>query len=579
MSMHDPNAPMASISATVLDQVDRGAASIEQAFLAAGQGLGRGLDTFNGISGSLAEFLGTLQGGRMAAASSSIGVLAQRLVAISEALPRDAALLHEIAAGNDGIGKHFEALLEHIRMMTIIASSARIEAAVFGEAAGLDSFTVEISTLTASVRTALSRCGSEHAAMTERISRLHKAQAALDRDFRERLLVLARELSETFALITERQAKSHTMAEGLRGLSATISQNTGAALMALQSGDAARQRLEHIATALRLGQDIADGRPALELGDAIETSDVLNALHSLQAEQLADVADHFGSDAADIDVLLRRLSDDTALLVSESRTVIGSKGRDDGSFLTVFRGRLADAAELVGTCDRARRGVASAMVVLRTDVTELSRTVAELGVITRDLIVVGINAGLKATRLGAEGRSLMVIADELKRLAGLITDAAAQLVGAYEALVLGSRSLDRDDEPTPGEMDADILSIAAELEHSDTHMSGFLGTLQGHVQQFDAELNKVQARFDATVAAITALGDGADAMASAVTAMPEKGCPAAAHLTRLLWPHYTMVREREVHSALLGDGAEAPDALSAAGGGESLDDLLFGQAA
>ena len=46
--------------------------------------------------------------------------------------------------------------------------------------------------------------------------------------------------------------------------------------------------------------------------------------------------------------------------------------------------------------------------------------------ITRDLIVVGINAGLKATRLGAEGRSLMVIADELKRLAGLITDAAAQ---------------------------------------------------------------------------------------------------------------------------------------------------------
>ena len=577
--MHDPNSSMASISATVLDGVDRGAASIEQAFLAAGQGLGQGLDTFNGISASLADFLGTLQGGRMAAASSSIGGLAERLVAISAALPRDAAALQEIAAGNHGIGKHFEALLEHIRMMTIIASSARIEAAVFGEAAGLDSFTVEISTLTASVRTALSRCGSEHAAMTERISRLHKAQAALDRDFRERLLVLARELAETFALITERQAKSRTVAEGLQGLSATISQNTGAALMALQSGDAARQRLEHIATALRLGQDLADGGPALGPGSEAETPDILNALLALQAEQLADVADHFGTDAADIDLLLRRLSDDTALLVSESRSVVGSKGRDDGSFLTAFRGRLADAADLVGTCDRARRSVASAMVVLRTDVTELSRTVGELGVTTRDLIVVGINAGLKAARLGAEGRSLMVIADELKRLAGLITDAAAQLVGAYEALVLGSRNLDRDDEPTPGEMDADILSIAAELEHSDTHMSGFLGTLQGHVQQFDAELTKVQARFDATVAAITALRDDADALASTVTVMPETGGPAAAHLTQLLWPHYTMVREREVHSAVLGDAAEAPDALAGAGEGDSLDDLLFVEAA
>lgn len=557
----------------ILDRVDAGAASIEQAFLLAGQGLGRGLDTFNDMSTSLADLLATLQGGRMAAASTSLGQLADHLTGISAALPRDAAALQALSASNAGIAKHLDALLEHLRMMTIIASSARIEAAVFGEAAGLDSFTLEIGALTAAVRTAVSRCAGDHAAMTERVGRLSAAQAGLDRDFRERLLVLSRELSETFGLISERQVRSQATAQDLQSLSATLAQNVGSALMALQCGDAARQRLEHIAGALRLVPAIAAGRSAVGPLDDTGTVALLAALQGLQAAQLADLADHFAAEAGDIEGLLDRLGHDASRLVAESRVVLGTAGRDGGSFLTAFRVRLRAAAEVVGTCDRARKDVANAMEVLRAEVTELSRTIADLDNTARDLIVVGINAGLKAARLGPEGRSLMVIADELKRLASLVTEAASHLVEAYGELVRGSRSLDRDDAPAAA--GAEMQAIAVALESSDAEMSVFITTLQNRAQDFGAEVAAVRARFCATIASITALREGADALAATASAQPGDYALAAPHLGTLLCPRYTMARERTVHAAVAGEASGDP---SAAGAAMDDDDILFAQA-
>lgn len=574
--MRDRRSRVPSHGTTVLDRVDAGAASIEQAFLLAGQGLGRGLDTFNGMSTSLADLLAALQGGRMAEASTSIGMLAATLTGISEALPRDAAVLQALSASNAGIAKHLDTLLEHLRMMTIIASSARIEAAVFGEAAGLDSFTLEIGRLTAAVRTAVSRCAGNHAAMTERVGRLSAAQTGLDRDFRERLLVLARELSDTFGLITERQARSHATAQNLQALSAGLAQNAGSALMALQSGDAARQRLEHVAAALRLAPAIAGGRSAVGPLDAAGTKALLAALHGLQATQLADLADHFATDAGDINGLLDQLGQDATRLVAESRAVLGTAGRDGGSFLSAFRGRLAAAADLVGTCDRARQDVAHAMETLRTEVTALSRTIAELDVTARDLIVVGINAGLKATRLGLEGRSLMVIADELKRLAGLVTEAASHLVGAYEDLVRESRSLDRDDRPATAS--AEMQSIAGALEASDAQMSGFIATLQDQARGFAEEVKAVRAQFAATVNSITMLRDDADALDGSAAATPDDYAVAAPHLAALLCSRYTMAREREVHAAIAGDAVGDPAAASDAADSVTFDDILFDEA-
>lgn len=559
--------------------VDQAAASIELAFLAAGQGLGAGLDTFEGISRELEALLDTLRGGAVAEASDAIAGLAERLKALSQSLPRDVVALEALIAGNDGIAKHLEDLLEHIRMMTIIGSSARIEAAVFGETAGLDSFTTEMSALTAAVNTAVGRCARDHAAMTGRIRRLHGIQSGLDRDFREHLLVLARELSDTFATITERQRRSCEVAEDLAGRSAAIAGSAGNALMALQSGDAARQRLEHVAAGLRLAQTLARGASQEAAAVGRDRDAVVAAVCALQAAQLADLVEGFAGEAGEIDGLLHQLGGDAGALVEGGRAVVAEAGPGGGSFLGTFRGRLADAAELVGTCERARGSASEAMERLRTEVADLSRMISDLGATTRDLIVVGINAGLKAARLGVEGRSLMVIAEELKRLAGLITEEASKLMAAYGALVERSRSLAHDgavgQDAATG---AGILSIAATLEAGDRTMSGFVSALQGKARHFDAEIAQVRGQFRGAVSAVTALQDAADRLAEAGQVAPDDQAAAASHLEALLWPHYTMSREREIHAALLGLAPEPAAGPPDAGDADDLADLLFAEA-
>ena len=553
--------------------VEQAAASIEQSFLAAGRGLGGGLETFEGISRELSSLLDTLQGGGVAEASAAIADLAERLAALSRSLPRDVAALDVLMAGNDGIAKHLGDLLEHIRMMTIIGSSARIEAAVFGEAAGLDSFTTEMSALTAAVSTAVGRCARDHAAMTGRVRRLHDIQSGLVRDFRERLLGLAQDLSATFAAIRERQNRSCALAEDLAGRSAGIAGRAGTALMALQSGDAARQRLEHVAAALRLAQDLA-GSSADETGDR-DAPALVAALCALQAAQITDLVASFADEAGEIDRLLQQLGDDTGALVEGGSAAVGRSG-SDGSFLGAFRARLADAAELVGTCDRARGAAAESMERLRTEVTDLSRMISDLGTTTRDLIVVGINAGLKAVRLGAGGRSLIVIAEELKRLAGFITEGSSTLTAAFTELVTQSRSLDQDAQAgRPAVAGADLLAIAAALEVGDRTMTGFVSDLQEKARAFDAEIAQVRGQFRAAISTVTALEETATTLTATGPLAPDDHAAAAPRIEALLWPHYTMSREREIHAAVLGG---APGEEREPDGDLDLTDLLFAEA-
>jgi hypothetical protein len=62
-----------------------------------------------------------------------------------------------------------------------------------------------------------------------------------------------------------------------------------------------------------------------------------------------------------------------------------------------------------------------------------------------DIVLIGINAGLKANRLGPEGRGLVVIAQELKDIAKLISDDAGQLMPIIALIQTAAEGLDRKD--------------------------------------------------------------------------------------------------------------------------------------
>lgn len=555
--------PPAEPFEAIVAPLDRSAASIETAFLEAGESLSRGLAMFDELGAGLQALTGELDGVGVSEASAALAELSRALVAISRSLPEDAATLQALVAGNEAIAKHLAALLERMRMMTIIARSFRIEASQFSDASALESFTQDIATLIRTAQAEISGCAGEHAKVTDHLRDVAKAQVALDRDYREKLLVLAQDLAATFEVLQDRRRGGSALMRGVSEHSARITQAAGMAMVSLQAGDSTRQRLEHIAEAVRIAASLADGEAVADVPRQAGPS-AGSVLCRLQAAQVTDAVAGFADDIRRIDAALGALIRDAHELADEGQATYGSGSAGPTSFLTDFKAGLSRATGLLRTCEASRHHVEGATADLRAMLQGLNATIVKLDMTGRELFLVGVNAGLKATRLGSESRSLLVIADELKRLAQDIGKDAAALIEVFTQVQPTAALLDRG--RTPGgaaralDSDRQIVAIVAALDVGDRKIAAFLADLAGRLAAFDADL--VRARRDFTDA--VAMNDDLLAAADHLLAIADELPPdedleeAFGVVDVLLQPIYTMARERDIHAQVCGEAADAP---------------------
>jgi hypothetical protein len=551
----------------VLAPVARSATSIERAFLQAGDSLNRGLSLFEQLGGSLSTLMQELSSGGMAEASGALERLSAELTGIGRRLPEDAATLQGLVAGNETIARGLDSLLENLRMMTIVARSFRIEAVVFGETSGLDSFTQDIGHLTNTVQNEVSRCAADHAKLTEQLRQVERAQVALDRDFREKLLALARELTETFGLIQERQRAGLDLMEDVAARSSRITQAAGMAMISLQAGDSTRQRLEHIAEGLKLAEALSD--PEGEAGPDVPAeakAPALTALFGLQAVQLQDTVEGFAEDVRQIDEALDGLQRDTHQLVDGGRATYGGAGQGSDSFLALFKARLSSAAEFLRACEASRHSVEHATLDLRGTLGDLNETILTLSATSLDLVLVGLNAGLKAGRLGSAGSSLVVIADEMKRLGQTISREAPELITVFDDVRQTSHCLDRENPAAEGSASAvaEVAAILVALDIGDQKIAAFLRALGQKVGTVDADLTGARRQFGLAVAMNDDLLAASDTLAGLASRGDGAGDPQEGirWADSLMAPKYTMAREREIHARHFGIEAGAPEAAA-----------------
>lgn len=564
----------------IIAPLDRSATSIESAFLQAGDRLSGGLAMFDQLGGSLTALTGELDAGGVTEAATALDALSHELVRISRTLPEDAETLQSLVRGNETIAKHLEALLERMRMMTIIARSFRIEASQFSDASALESFTQDIAKLIKTAQNEISGCAGDHAKMTGYLREVAKAQVALDRDYRDKLLVLADDLSRTFSILQDRRRGGSVLMRDVADRSARISQAAGMAMVSLQAGDSTRQRLEHIAEAVTVAASLRGGTggPAADV-PAQAWPGTSSALCRLQAAQVTDAVDGFADDISRIDEALASLIRDAHELADEGQATYGSGAAGRDSFLAEFRAGLSRATGLLRTCEAARHHVDGATADLRAMLEGLNATITKLNMTGRELFLVGVNAGLKANRLGSESRSLLVIADELKRLAQDIAKDAAALIEVFSEVQPTASRLDRREEAghEARGLDADqqIVAIVAALDVGDRKIAAFLADLTGKLALFDTDLTRARRDFTAAVA----MNDDLLGAADQLLAIADELAPdidldeAFGYVDALMHPKYTMAREREVHTqvcgAAAGTGAEAEVAE---------DDWEFGEA-
>jgi hypothetical protein len=565
-----PANTLAEATAAIEDVSSR----IEEVFARVGHDLGRGHLIFQELNQGLAALSGELSGAEIEGAATALQEIAARLSELARALPAESALLETIGKSAAEASSLLKPLFKHIQMITIIARSARIEAASLdGDREGFLAFTQEAYDLGKAVQGSIEGCARDQQRLSEAVATASGRQREFESRYRAQLMSESAELGAAYSGLREQRSKSGHLAERASSSTRKIADAVGSAIISLQAGDSTRQRLEHVCHGLGLAPATA---PSL-VPEPVPGDDVMRAICRLQAAQLRDAQREFGGDIGQIVGALTAILRDAGSVAGHGRTLFG--GEEDGSsFLTRVKQALAHASNLIATCDSAGRSVDEALAILEDTLAKFRQAIAGLAEATVDITLIGMNAGLKASHLGSRGSAFVVIANELKATADQVSAGAARLRPVLDGIERSARELKElrvQGDPTQlAKLEPQILLALREVEAGNERLGKQMSRLVNEGAEFERLMNSAQGL-------MTTLGESSAALPAVATRLET----AAAGAQRLqvevqdqailddLFARYTMERERDVHRDFLQTiGLESAAASRRVEAAETADD-------
>lgn len=378
-----------------------------------------------------------------------------------------------------------------------------------------------------------------------------------------RFAAIAQKVQEGRAEMTRMSAD---LAAQMKGVFSEVSR----LIMALQTGDSTRQRLERVREVMQAGDTAGPGLDAV-------LADVARALADAAC---GDAGAELGVSVAALEQVRRNADQamQTARLFYFAQAGRGRDGEGNG-----------DADALDSALERVRRHLVSMRgraEALRGRLDLILKHEGTIRQIAQQVRLSGLNAVLICAKLGEEGRSLRELAQWLRTL----TDESDAIVQRLQGKLDETRTLAR----AAGQAGVDRLEAA---------LSGFIGdaeALNGAMQQIDVVVHDTARGFDAAgrelpqrLGQATLRLEGFRAaldevgtlsvmlrLRRATMAEPDlpfaEGSPEAAVLADLR-SRYTMAQERDIHDAVTGAGmvrvqsVAPPQAVQ----DETLDDILF----
>lgn len=526
---------------------------IEDVFARVGHELGRGHLIFKELNQGLAALSSELSGAQIEGAATALQEIAARLNELAQALPAETALLETIGKSTAEASSLLKPLFKHIQMITIIARSARIEAASLeGDREGFLAFTQEAYDLGKAVQGAIEGCARDQQHLSEAVATAFGRQKEFESRYRNQLAAESAELGSAYSGLRDQRSSSSHLADLASSSTRKIAEAVGGAIISLQAGDSTRQRLEHVSHGLGLASERA---PSL-VPEPVASEDGARAVCQLQAAQLRDAQREFGGDIGQIVRALTAILHDADSVVGHGRTLVGGEDGGSSSFLTRIKQTLAHASTLIATCEGAGRSVDEALAVVEDTLAKFRQAIAGLAEATVDITLIGMNAGLKASHLGSRGSAFVVIANELKATADQVSMGAGRLKPVLDAIERSARELKElrvQGDPTQlAQLESQILQALREVEAGNERLGKLMGRLVKEGAEFEELMNSAQGL-------MTTLGDGSAALPAvaarleAASAGAQTPRPAAQDEAMLddLFARYTMERERDVHRQFL----------------------------
>ena len=444
----------------------------------------------------------------------------------------------------------------HIQLITIVARSARIEAASLDKDRDnfLD-FTQEAFELGNAVQRSIEGCMRDQELLSGAVEAALNKQKDFDKLYRAQLLSASTELISAYSGMRDQQGKSAHLANLAGTSTKMIAEAVGSAIVSLQSGDSTRQRLEHICRGLRL---VAATEPSIVpgLADAGDLAQGARLIRQLQAAQLKDAQREFDHDIGQITSSLTAIHGHATGMVGQGRSLYGGRDGDASSFLTTMKETLAQAPTLIARCESAGKSVDDALSVVEDTLTKFRQAISGLSDAVVDIILIGMNASLKAGHLGIKGNAFVVIANELKATADQVSGGASRLKPVLDGIERSAndlRELRVPGDPTQlAKLEPSILYALRQIEAGNHRLARLMNRLVDEGARFEGLMDSAQDLMAALGDATATLPVVATRL-EAASASTEKMSLAASDEAALddLFAQYTMERERAVHREFL----------------------------
>jgi hypothetical protein len=590
------NGPLAAELAAVATAVVAPFAVAEADFLAIGDRLAEA----SGILGRLTTLFEALpmqlDHRDMDDATAHFAEVAAGAAAMADALAGEHDTLTRLSASNAEVTSRIERLRATIGAISVLAVNARIEAAHIGtEGADFSVFTDSIGRLVRTAGATIERFSSEHGRLLELLKSASAKQAAFEQRHGESLRSVVRRLDAGLSSVAGRRALASAAVAGIGAKSRRIAQEIGAAVSGLQIGDITRQRAEHVAHALemlalglipdRVEPGWAEPETRAEAADwsLSLTRDqcriVISAVCQLQSAQLSHAADAFDLEVRQIVSALGELADSARDIVGVGAEVYGAAGQQDASFLTELGGEIRAVNELMAECGAARGEVDGVAAEAGASLKELLTQIASIRQIEVEMRLIGLNTILRCGRLGSRGRTLGVIAHELRGFANRTVEDAQGVIAALNAVTAGADTLTRGSRMQQADRVAALEQRTAvslqRLENVGHSLNEALGVLQDEGARAAALLTATASGIGVHGDVCRVLRDGRNRLDRIAGPSPVDGEGVEMIRDRVLslfHGRYTMASEREIHEMVFSAGAGGAEQAAAA---EAVDDLLF----
>jgi len=553
---------------------------IEAAFVDVGGRLMQSNTLLNRITAVFEALPRDLESPEMTEATDRLAAVGQRAQDIALAFAAEqgdiAKLVSVVVAADHPISD----LRRTVKMMGIVAVNARVVAAgIVGDSDDFDVFTTDITTLSDGAARTIQEFSSVYQQLTGEVHKAAAQRDTFDATHGDTLSGLAARLDKTLAEVTRhREASAEGSAETGR-VSRQIATRIASAVMALQVGDATRQRIEHIEAALLMLADAVDEEAMPEGMSADDLPAARAAISALAGAQLAGASQSFGNDIGEASGALRDLAADARVIMSRSKDIYGQGGNGNSS-LSSLGVELRRAAGVLRDCETERSKLEQVSTAVQGTVATLLGHVTAVQEIEANMRLVSLNAAVKCAQLGPRGAALNVIARQLRELTGETVEAAhAAMQGLTEAAALASAfgaSSSGDNAGQVARLEQEAVGAIDLLEAVDARLSEALSILNRDGPAAVTQLASAATGF----ADHSGISEAMDDLQISITALADEEMNLRAAgkdckpLLRQIYRSYTMEAERRTHQDLFGVDAEAP-VPAAANDTSFSDDGLF----